>query len=127
MKIYLIDDDPIYRFTFEVSLRKLEGVFALSTFEDGEKAIEQIKVDIDSELPAVIFLDINMPIMDGWDFMESIIQLKESMDKFPKIYMVSSSIDERDISKAKSYKEIVDYLIKPITIVTINNILNGTE
>jgi CheY-like chemotaxis protein len=66
-------------------------------------------------LPDVILLDINMPIMDGWDFLEWFKEFKENLVKAIPIFMVSSSIDWRDIEKAKSYEEVIDYMSKPLT------------
>lgn len=69
----------------------------------------------DKELPDVIFLDIDMPIMDGFEFMEEYVKLKPKLGKKITIYMVSSSVDPVDIDRAKKISEITDYIIKPIT------------
>lgn len=65
-------------------------------------------------LPDVIFLDINMPIMNGWQFLDEFKKMQNSIDKNITIYLVSSSFDDRDISRSKDYAEVTDYIIKPV-------------
>tara|TARA_R110000850_G_scaffold46160_6_gene116320 strand:- start:186 stop:587 length:402 start_codon:yes stop_codon:yes gene_type:complete len=112
----LVDDDDVYQYTF---LRQLKGTdFAkdILLFSDGELAMEFIETHINNVelLPDIIFLDINMPIMDGWEFLEEFVQLKPKVGKEILIYMVSSSIDPADIQRAKTIGDVSDYLIKPI-------------
>ena len=66
-------------------------------------------------LPDILFLDLFMPIMDGWQFLEEFLSVKPNLAKPILIYVVSSSIYPEDISKAKSYSDVFDYIIKPIT------------
>tara|TARA_R110002096_G_scaffold189557_1_gene370225 strand:+ start:684 stop:1085 length:402 start_codon:yes stop_codon:yes gene_type:complete len=114
--IFIVDDDNIYRYTTETYIQLLNLAKTVKTFGDGEEAIEDIKENLSNpdQLPDVVLLDVNMPIMDGWDFIEEFITLKVSSKKIT-LYMVSSSIDERDRERAASIKEITDYIIKPIT------------
>jgi len=66
-------------------------------------------------LPDYIFLDINMPLVDGWMFLEDYASLKSKLSKTILIYMISSSIDPRDMTRAKQNPEIKQYVIKPVT------------
>ncbi len=68
----------------------------------------------ESELPDIIFLDINMPYMDGWDFMEHFIDIKPNLPKEITIYMVSSSVQAEDMERAKALEDFSNYIIKPI-------------
>ena len=65
-------------------------------------------------LPDVIFLDINMPVMNGWQFLEQFKEVQPSFNKEIVIYSVSSSFDDRDINRSKEYTEVTDYIIKPV-------------
>ncbi len=114
--IYIVDDDKIYRYTTETYIQLLNLAATVKTFSDGEEAIDAIKENLDKpdQLPDIILLDVNMPIMDGWDFIEEFVTL-ENISKKISLYMVSSSIDERDQERAKGITEITDYIIKPIT------------
>ncbi|MGB0177163.1 MAG: response regulator, partial [Owenweeksia sp.] len=96
--VCIIDDDKIYRFTTEKYIQMLRLAANVMTYGDGEEAIGYLKENYhDSEkLPDIIFLDLNMPIMDGWDFIEEYIKLRPQLAKQIIVYMVSSSIDERD-------------------------------
>ena len=116
INICIIDDDDIYKFTVVKTLELLEFEKNIKVFADGEEALEFLvdNLNKNNELPDVIFLDINMPIMDGYQFMEEYVKIKSKLGKKTVIYMVSSSVDPVDIEKAKRISDISDYIIKPI-------------
>lgn len=117
LMIGIVDDDRIYRFTIEKYIQMLGINAIIKCFEDGEEAlhyfIENLKTE--NKLPDILFLDVNMPIMDGWDFIEEYDKIKDKVRKDIRIYLVSSSIDERDEMRSKQYDMVTDYIIKPIT------------
>jgi len=115
--VCIIDDDKIYRFTTEKYIQMLRLASNVMTYGDGEEAILYLKDNHShaTKLPDIIFLDLNMPIMDGWDFIEEYIKLRPQLAKKIIVYMVSSSIDERDKDRASQISEISDFIIKPIT------------
>jgi CheY-like chemotaxis protein len=85
-------------------------------FNNGKEALDTFLQDIEAgnELPEVILLDINMPVMDGWEFLDEYVKVKHKIKNKVKIYMVSSSVNLSDLDKAKTYDDIVDYVVKPI-------------
>ncbi len=87
------------------------------TFINGREAIEYLEKHSAcvSQLPDALFLDINMPIVDGWIFLEKYDQLHQRLAKEVKIYMVSSSIDPRDTDRARENKHVLDYISKPVS------------
>ena len=113
--MYVIDDDRIYHFLLK-NLFKQNGITINATFfNNGQEAIEAMKRNKDADMPDLILLDVNMPIMNGWQFLEEYSKLRSMLPKTSTIYMISSSNDEVDINKAKGYGEIVkDYFLKPI-------------
>ena len=124
-RLCIIDDDAAYKFIFTREIKKIDLPIDTLTFSDGEEGINFLVDNINNSenLPSVIFLDINMPIMNGWEFLEEYGKLKIS--KEITIYMVSSSIDPVDIKKAKEINDISDYLVKPILYETLLKIINS--
>lgn len=124
--IYLIDDDDVYQYTFVKALGEYVNPDEVKVFTDGEEALAfiQANIQVPDVLPNVIFLDINMPLMDGWDFMDCFTSLKAELPVETRIYMVSSSIDTADVERAKSLQHVADYLIKPIDLDHLERIIN---
>ncbi|ADV47624.1 response regulator [Cellulophaga sp. E16_2] len=112
----IVDDDDIYQFTIKKTIKSLNLAKDIIAFSDGEEALNFMieNLNKDDELPDIILLDINMPIMDGFQFMEEYVKIKPKLGKKITIYMVSSSVDVADIERAKKISEISDYIIKPI-------------
>lgn len=127
--ICVIDDDDIYQFTILKVLESIKLNKKVIFFSDGEEAIDFMTANLlnDTELPDVIFLDINMPIMDGFQFMEEYVKIKPELNKKITIYMVSSSVDAVDIERAKSISDISDYIIKPIEPKQLKKIMHDLE
>lgn len=116
--IWVIDDDTIYQIIVNKIIQKSEMFSAISSFKNGKEALDAVNNSInDNEiLPDIILLDINMPIMDGWEFMEEMTLLKPSISKQIIVYVVSSSIAVEDKNKSKTYPDILGYLSKPVNI-----------
>lgn len=113
--LYVIDDDKIYHFLLK-NLFKQNGIDVASTFFlNGFDAIEHIKMNKGEDiLPDLILLDVNMPIMNGWQFLEEFGKLSDLVKK-PTIYMISSSNNEVDINRSKEFNGAVKgYFLKPI-------------
>ena len=117
--IWVIDDDIIYQIIINKLIQK-SGVFsAHSSFMNGKEAITTLINTLEKDdncLPDIILLDINMPVMDGWEFMEEIKKIKSKIDKHIQIYIVSSSIAVEDRNKSKTYTDIMGYIPKPISV-----------
>jgi CheY-like chemotaxis protein len=114
--VCIIDDDPIFVYGTKVLLN-YNGRFCSTVIvhEDGKEALDSLTSMVKSgdKLPDVIFLDLNMPIMDGWEFLDEFIKLP--MENKPRVYIVSSSIDNQDIEKAKGYDIVKDFIVKPLS------------
>ena len=118
--IWVVDDDAIYQIIIGKLIQKAGCFSSHSSFPNGKEALNVLKkITDDNEanlLPNIILLDINMPIMDGWEFMEEIKELKSNITKHIHIYIVSSSISVEDKNKAKTFTDIMGYIPKPITV-----------
>jgi CheY-like chemotaxis protein len=117
--IWVIDDDIIYQTIINKLIQK-SGVFSThSSFMNGKEALitmNNILEEEDNCLPDIILLDINMPVMDGWEFMEEITRIKSKINKHIFIYIVSSSIAMEDRNKSKTFTDIMGYIPKPISV-----------
>lgn len=115
--VCVIDDDDIYQFTISRLFKITQAANKILFFRNGQEAINYFLEESQNpeKLPDVIFLDINMPIMDGWDFLNEYIPLKQKLSKKITLYMISSSVDYKDIERVKTLQEVTDYVLKPIT------------
>lgn len=117
MTCFLIDDDQIFQFITDTTLRRINPNIKIEKYLDGEQGINSIKQRIDTPeiLPDIVMLDINMPFMNGWDFLKEYQTINDRIEKSIHIYMLTSSDDPDDIEKAKKISELSGYLIKPVT------------
>ena len=120
MKVLIVDDSRGMRMMIRRAIR--QAGFGNLTFEDAANGQEGLE-KYDSFAPDIILSDWNMPVMDGFQFMEEFAELLPSLKKSIKVYMVSSSMDPKDIKKAKRFEEISDYLIKPLNSKDIKEII----
>lgn len=112
--IFIVDDDLVYHFIMKKLFAKTDLNVTTSYFFNGLQAIEEIKNN--KIIPDLILLDINMPICDGWQFLEEFRTIKESLTKNVMVYLVSSSSDIADTNKCEEFKnEVQKYLNKPMT------------
>ena len=121
----IIDDDPIFVYGAEALMQLTNFCNSLMVFHNGDEALRNLKILISAndKLPDVILLDLNMPVMDGWEFLDEFTTIP--VNKEIIIYIVSSSIDPTDLDKAKSYSEVSNYIVKPVTTDTLEDILNS--
>jgi CheY-like chemotaxis protein len=127
--ICIIDDDEVYKFTITKIIEIKNLAKKILVFSDGEEALDFMvdNVGNNQKLPDVIFLDINMPVMDGFQFMEEYVKIKPRVGKKIIIYMVSSSVDPVDLEKAKRFSDISDYIVKPIKSDQLSKIVDSLE
>jgi CheY-like chemotaxis protein len=117
VKIVLIDDDPISTFVTEKLITKnIAEPFQIFKFDRATDALNNI-YEIQ---PNYLFLDLNMPEMSGWEFLEVFTPMQSS----PEIYILSSSIDEKDMDKAMTYAMVKKYLSKPLIKKYVRSIFN---
>jgi CheY-like chemotaxis protein len=117
-KIWVIDDDIIYKTIMKKIILKSEIFTSTITFSNGKEAINALKNAIENkeDLPEIILLDIEMPVMDGWGFMSEMAVLKSKFQTKILIYISSSSIAVEDKLKAKNNPDIQGYMSKPISL-----------
>ncbi|AXT62084.1 response regulator [Aquimarina sp. AD10] len=123
--VCIIDDDNIYINLVSkiIELRRLSK--SVLVFNNGKEALDFFLASLQNggKIPEVIFLDINMPIMDGWEFLKEFSKIKNQGFSNINLYVVSSSIDSRDIERAKAIDIVSDYIAKPIKLNDFERIL----
>lgn len=125
--ILLIDDDPATNFLHKYVLEKESCAENIISFQNAEEAIEYIKKTIEKgfHFPELIFLDINMPRMNGWEFIEAYNKISKQNKISKIVVMLTTSLDTRDREKAESIKEINEFLSKPLTPEKIHQVLES--
>lgn len=128
-KILCVDDDPITLMLCKKVIAKANFSDDIESAKDGVEALQFFNSVVDDDkksenYPKLVFLDLNMPIMDGWEFLDEFSKNLTSSFPMTKIIVLSSSVDPKDINKSKNYPMVLDFLPKPITVEMLNNIKN---
>jgi len=125
VSILLVDDDEINNFISIKLIKKVLLNTEITACLNGRFAIDEL-IEINrkdpSKLPDYILLDINMPIMNGWEFLDEYQKLNIDVAGKTRIYIISSSVFSNDISKAKTYSSVKDFVSKPLNIEKINEL-----
>lgn len=115
--VTLVDDDELFVFLTKKIIEQTNIIDLIKVFGNGLDALDFLRENKDRPnlLPEIILLDLSMPVMDGWQFLEEFAFLNPFIGKKITIYICSSSISPDDIARAKTINEVTDYIIKPIT------------
>ena len=126
----IIDDDGVYINLVKKIIETKKLCKNLLIFNDGKQSLDYFETLLENldenKIPEIIFLDLNMPVMDGWEFLECFTKIKHKFNKAIILYVVSSSINPTDIERAKGLNSVKDYLIKPININALETIFKQT-
>jgi CheY-like chemotaxis protein len=124
-QIIIIDDDPISSKIAEISILRNKPDVKVKVFNNPVEALENITANytlLSKEFSTLLLIDINMPEMSGWEFIESLNRSIPMVETNFKGIILSSSVDPADIEKSKEYPRIVHYLTKPFTLDMANSI-----
>ena len=125
--ILLIDDDEISNFISAKTIETIAPVKKINAYSNPQKALYKLKKQLDAdtgEFPDLIFLDINMPLMDGWQFLEEFEKFPEDAIKECKVFILSTSLDPSDIKKAAGFKTACGFISKPLTPEKLSELYN---
>ena len=121
-KIFCIDDDPVTLVLSDLVIKKSGFAREVITAKNGKEGLDWFSAyfskknaNVKQDLPQIIFLDINMPVMNGWDFLEG--YLMKYAERLPetKVVIVSSTVNPEDFLKANRYDIVIDFINKPLT------------
>ncbi len=127
----LVDDDEIFTYIIKKIIEESDIAEQINIFSNGRDAINYLSevATEESLLPKVIFLDLNMPLLDGWGFLDEYIRLKPKLCKKINLYVITSSVSTYDHQKSKDYSDITDFIVKPLAkekfIAIIKKMSNG--
>ena len=125
-RFIIIDDDLVCNMLCRIVINSELGPSEIQIFSDAETGLGYIEKEYAGNKNGMtaLFLDINMPNWSGWEFLENFEKLNEKIKKQIKIYMLSSSVDLKDIERARSNPNVVDYIVKPLTTKVVSQIIS---
>lgn len=129
LQILIIDDDEINNFIAAKLIDKIPPRAVVNTCLNGQIGLDFIKSKLQNqeEMPDIIFLDINMPVMNGWEFLEEFEKVKDQINKKVSINMLSSSVYNDDINKAETFHTVNKFISKPLTVGKIQELYDALD
>jgi CheY-like chemotaxis protein len=116
MEFMIVDNDPITLLITQILIKNTLEHTKIKTFINPGEALLYLKNDLIHNIkPVVLFLDLNMPIISGWTFLELFSKLPDAQKTMIKIYIVSSSVDPNDRARALSNPYVTGFISKPLT------------
>jgi CheY-like chemotaxis protein len=125
IKLFVIDDDEIIHFLVKRNLKPVIDNIEVNYFFNGEDAIIYLTKSIQSDnLPHIILLDLNMPILDGWEFLHHFSRLDPKIKSKITVIILTSSLNPDDILKAQNLKDVSGFISKPISEQNLLQLIN---
>ncbi|CAH0336611.1 Regulator of RpoS [Flavobacterium sp. CECT 9288] len=122
--IFIIDDDPVFSFIVEKMMIKVDSTLTIILCKDGKIGLEKIFGHQGDLSECIVLLDINMPVLDGWGFLDQIQSEQFSEYHNIPLYILSSSTDKVDIERSSQHLIVKKFYCKPLSSVDIVEILN---
>ena len=126
LKFILVDDDPISNIISSLIIKKTLGDTDITVFNQPEKGLAYIKNElVGTPASIILLLDINMPTLMGYEFMEQFEMFDDEIKNKIVVYVLSSSVNQTDKDRAVANKYIEGFISKPLTSEAINSITTG--
>ena len=124
-QVLLIDDSEIDNYINKHVVQKSGIAETISTLLSAEEALQYLRACVETKIsfPEIIFLDIRMPAMNGFEFLDELEKFPAHTLSGTKVIMLTSSRDPRDIERAKNYPHVAGYLNKPLNLGALHNVM----
>lgn len=124
-RFIIIDDDTVNNTVCKLCVRALFDNMDVVEITKAREGLDFIQNHYSESDPVVtvLFLDINMPIVTGWDFLDRFHQFPPTIKEQIKIFMISSSIDQRDYERAHNNPYVIDFIVKPLLVEKVQKIM----
>jgi CheY-like chemotaxis protein len=121
----LIDDDAIFNFVHAKVIKQVDEQAEIVDFTNSLEALNYIKQHFcsDAVSKTIVFLDINMPEMNGFEFLDAVLELPAECTAKMSIYIITSSLNEKDVQKAKEYQLLKGYIGKPLSFDRLKEVI----
>lgn len=121
--VLLVEDDPITIMVCERIIKMTLFAERVTSCQNGKIALDYLlSIKENGAVPKIVFLDINMPVMNGWDFLSELDKVKSDFKEVPCIYLLSSTVDPEDYRKAKDFLLVKDFISKPLSKEALDKI-----
>lgn len=121
--VFIIDDDLLLRLLVERMMIKIDDSLVFIHCENGKTGLEKLNEHLKNSSECIILLDLNMPVLDGWGFLDEIQSDQSGAYQNIKLYILSSSADKRDVERSKQYSCVKKFYFKPLTLKDIIELL----
>ena len=123
--VVLIDDCKATNYIHRLIIEKYGFAEAITEFMNGKEAIDYLSTEVDGEFPTpeLIFLDLNMPVMNGWEFLESYKHLPSNQQAGVVVVMLTTSLNPDDKRKSKNLSSLNSFENKPLNKAKMRNLL----
>ena len=126
-KVLIIDDDEISNYISQKLIEQSNVAETIISYDSAKEALKYLEdcFNTNSEIPDLILLDINMPLMNGWDFLECLKEKAAIKKNKTSVYILSSSLYSKDFDTASKFNLVSGYVVKPLSKQKILEISNG--
>ncbi|HMJ70218.1 MAG TPA: response regulator [Cyclobacteriaceae bacterium] len=128
IRFIAIDDDPVNNMICKLTIEMVANKPEIVTFTNPSQGFDYIMNEYAAKLnqkQSVLLLDINMPVMSGWEFLERFDNLKDDVKKLFKIFILSSSVDPRDKQRSYANKNVTAFMVKPLVKDNVVEIMDS--
>lgn len=128
-KIAVIDDDEVFQLIIKKQIEMKNIECDILNFYNGQEAIDFFRSleggSVNGSIPDLVMLDVNMPVKDGWGFLEDYAHISNDIKNKVSLYMVTSSVIQSDIDRAGDNEDIVGFVSKPLTNEKLEEIFSA--